>query len=91
MTSTGMIVGGSFKVSVLPNPSRTSFTLFLESNNELPVNIRILDVQGREINRSGNISANSIIKLGDKLNTGFYLAEIIQGDERKIVKLVKIQ
>ena len=91
MTSTGMIVGGSFKVSVLPNPSRTSFTLSLESNNELPVNIRILDVQGREINRSGNISANSIIKLGDKLNTGFYLAEIIQGDERKIVKLVKIQ
>ncbi|HEU5165292.1 MAG TPA: T9SS type A sorting domain-containing protein, partial [Chitinophagaceae bacterium] len=91
MTSTKMIVGESFKVSVLPNPSKTSFTLLIESNNELPVNIRILDVQGREINRLGNISANSIIKLGDKLNTGFYLAEILQGEERKIIKLVKIQ
>jgi len=91
MTSTRMIVGESFKVLVLPNPSRTSFTLTIESNNELPVNIRILDVQGREIYRIGNISANSIIKLGDKLNTGFYLAQIIQGSETKIVKLVKIQ
>ena len=86
-----MSVDESFKVSVLPNPSRTSFTLAIESNNELPVNIRILDVQGREINRLGNISANSIIKLGDKLHTGFYLAEIVQGNEKKIVKLVKIQ
>jgi hypothetical protein len=86
-----MIVDESFKVSVLLNPSRTSFTLAIESNNELPVSIRILDVQGREINRSGNIPANSLIKLGDKLHTGFYLAEIVQGNEKKIVKLVKIQ
>jgi len=91
ITSAKMIVGESFKVSVLPNPSRTSFTLSIESNNELPIYIRILDVQGREINRLGNISANSTTKLGDKLHTGFYLAEIVQGDERKIVKLVKIQ
>jgi hypothetical protein len=55
------------------------------------VNIRILDVQGREVNRLGNISANSIIQIGNKLNTGFYLAELVQGNERKIVKLVKIQ
>jgi hypothetical protein len=76
---------------VLPNPSRTSFTLSIESNNVLPINIRILDLQGREVNRLVDISANSIIKLGDKLYTGFYLAEIIQGEEKKIVKLVKIQ
>jgi hypothetical protein len=91
ITSTKIIIGEWFKVSVLPNPSRTSFALSIESNSELPVNIRILDVQGREINRLGNISANSIIKLGDNLHTGFYLAEIVQGNEKKIVKLVKIQ
>jgi predicted extracellular nuclease len=91
ITSNKIIVGESFKVAVLPNPSRTSFTLSIESNNNMPVNVRILDVQGREINRLGNVSANSILNIGDKLNTGFYLAEIIQGNERKIVKLVKIQ
>ena len=91
ITSNKVIMGESFKVAVLPNPSKTSFTLSIESHNESPVNIRILDVQGRVIDRLGNISANSIIKLGDKLKTGFYLAEIVQGEERKIVKLVKIQ
>jgi len=91
ITSTKLIVGESFRVAVLPNPSRSSFTLSIESNNELPVNIRILDVLGKEINCFANISANSVIKIGDKLTTGFYLAEIVQGNERKIVKLVKIQ
>jgi hypothetical protein len=91
ITSNNRITGGSFQVAVLPNPGRTSFTLSIESNNDLPVNVRILDVQGREINRLGNISANSIVKFGNNLKTGFYLAEIIQGNERKIVKLVKIQ
>jgi predicted extracellular nuclease len=91
ITSNKIIVGESFKVAVLPNPSRTSFTLSFESNNDIPVNIRILDVQGREVNRLGNISANSIIQIGDKLNNGFYLAELVQGNERKILKLVKIQ
>jgi predicted extracellular nuclease len=85
------IVGEPLKVSVLPNPSKTAFTLSIESNNDLPVNIRIIDVQGRVINRLGNISANSIIKLGNNLKTGFYMAEVIQGNERKILKLVKIQ
>ena len=91
VTTNKVIVKESLKVSVLPNPSRTSFTVSIESDNDLPVNIMIFDVQGREINRLRNISANSIIKLGNNLKTGFYLAEIIQGNERKIVKLVKIQ
>ena len=91
ITSNKAIVGESFKIAVLPNPSRASFILSIESNYDTPVHIRILDVQGREIERKGNIPANSILKIGDKLNTGFYLAEIVQGDERKVVKLVKIQ
>jgi hypothetical protein len=91
ITTSKFIVSESLKVSVLPNPSRSSFALSIESNNELPVNIRILDVQGREISKLGNLAANSIVRLGGNLKTGFYLAEIIQGNERKIVKLVKIQ
>jgi PKD repeat protein len=91
MTSNKTIIGGSFTVAVLPNPAKTNFTLSIESNSDSPVSIRLFDVQGRQIERLGNLSANSIVKFGDKLNSGFYLAEIMQGDEKKIVKLVKIQ
>jgi hypothetical protein len=79
------------KVTVLPNPSKTGFTLKLESESEQPLNLRILDLNGKELSRLGNLSANTVIRVGDNLMTGFYLAEIIQGQERKIVKLVKIQ
>jgi len=86
-----LVIPPSLKVAVLPNPSKTAFTLTLQSESELPVNLRILDLNGKEISRLGNLSANSIIRIGDNLRTGFYLAEIVQGQERKIVKLVKIQ
>jgi len=91
ITANKFIIGETLQVSVLPNPSRSSFTLLIESNNELPVNIRILDVQGREISKLGNLAPNSIVRVGNNLKTGFYLAEVVQGNERKIVKLVKIQ
>jgi predicted extracellular nuclease len=90
ITTNQFITGESFKVAVLPNPSRSSFILSIESNNELPVNIRILDVQGREIDQLRTQPANSIVKIGNTLKSGFYLAEVIQGNEKKIVKLVKI-
>jgi hypothetical protein len=91
ITSNKPFVGESFKVAVRPNPSRTSFTFSIESNNDALVNIRILDVQGREVNRLRNIPTNSIVTIGDNLSTGFYLAEIVQDGERRVVKLLKIQ
>lgn len=84
-------ITGVMKVTVLPNPSKTGFTLKLESESEQPLNLRILDLNGKELSRLGNLSANTVIRVGDNLMTGFYLAEIIQGQERKVVKLIKIQ
>lgn len=91
IVTNNVFFGESFKVAALPNPSRTSFALSIESNSDSPISIRILDIQGKQVDRLGNISANSIIKIGDKLKTGVYLAEIMQGNERKTVKLIKIQ
>ena len=91
ITRNKIVVAGSLKISVLPNPSRSSFTISIESNNDLPVHIRILDIAGREINQLRDLSANSVVIPGNNLKPGFYLAEVVQGNERKIVKLVKIQ
>jgi len=77
------------KVSVLPNPSRSFFTIEIESKNTDPVIIRILDVHGREVSRFSNFAANTYIRLGSELRTGIYFAEIIQRTEIKVLKLVK--
>ena len=55
-----------------------------------PVILRVIDVSGRIIEHK-KLSANQTIKIGDNYRPGMYFAEIIQGNESKMVKLVKIQ
>jgi len=80
----------NLKVSVLPNPSISFFNLKIESNSSMPVSIRVIDVYGREISRTGNLQINNYFKLGNELKAGLYFAEIIQGDQRKVLKLIKL-
>jgi predicted extracellular nuclease len=80
----------SLKVKTLPNPSSTYFTISIESANDSPVFIKVVDVFGRVISSLSNISPNSNVRLGNELSSGLYFAEIIQGNERKTVKLVKL-
>jgi hypothetical protein len=49
-----------------------------------------MDISGRIIEVK-NVTANQTIRIGDSYRAGMYFAELMQGEERKIVKLVKIQ
>jgi len=52
--------------------------------------LRVMDISGRII-ETKNVTSNQTIRVGDNYHAGIYLAEIVQGNDRKIVKLVKIQ
>ncbi|MES2332153.1 MAG: LamG-like jellyroll fold domain-containing protein [Bacteroidota bacterium] len=77
------------KVTVMPNPSTTYFTLKLESKYETPVNMRVMDASGRVIDAKSKIGANSMIQIGHNYSSGTYYAELIQGTKRKVVQLIK--
>ncbi|MES2332665.1 MAG: LamG-like jellyroll fold domain-containing protein [Bacteroidota bacterium] len=77
------------KVTVMPNPSTTYFTLKLESKYETPVNIRVMDGRGRVVDARSKIGANSTIQIGHNYSSGTYYAELIQGTKRKVVQLIK--
>jgi YVTN family beta-propeller protein len=77
------------KVTVMPNPSTSYFTLKLESKYETPVNLRVMDGTGRVVDAKSKIGANSTFQIGHNYSSGTYYAELIQGTRRKIVKLVK--
>jgi hypothetical protein len=77
------------KVTVMPNPSTTFFTLKLESKYETPVNMRVMDGRGRVIDAKSKIGANSTIQIGHNYSSGTYYAELIQGTKRKVVQLIK--
>ncbi len=85
------ILRGGLKVIVAPNPSSHAFQLNVVSIYNEPVMIRIMDLAGRQVEVLNNASSNQTITIGHKLRAGTYIAEVISGKEREVVKLVKMQ
>jgi hypothetical protein len=77
------------QAEVMPNPSSTFFNLAIKGSNDLPVTIKIMDIFGRVIERHERVAANTVLKVGSRWINGSYYAEIVQGDQRKIVKILK--
>ena len=79
------------KLTVLaaPNPSKSHFNLSIIGANDQEVSIKITDSYGRVIETRKGMFANSVIQLNRLQQAGLYFAEVIQGDSRKVVKLIK--
>ena len=78
------------KVTVMPNPTTTYFTLKLESKDaKTPMSIRVLDASGRAIEAKQQIEPNSNIQIGSSYPSGTFYTEVIQGNKRKVVQMIK--
>jgi hypothetical protein len=98
LTSKAVVEGESkaatdeeLKVTVMPNPSATYFTLKLESKYDAPVNMRVVDVLGRVVDNRMKLGSNATVEVGHNYQSGTYFAEFIQGNRRKVVQLLKIK
>jgi hypothetical protein len=81
----------SFTVTVMPNPSTSDFTLHITGKSAEPVQIRIVDITGKQISvtkLNGNVTA---ARLGADLGSGTYFAEVTRGNSRQVVKLVRLK
>lgn len=73
-----------------PNPSANNFTLNVKSNNTADkITMQVMDMLGRIIEIK-TVAANSAIKIGDRYMPGTYFVRIIQGNEHKEIKLIKL-
>jgi hypothetical protein len=86
----GMDEVSELTVKVLENPTRGIFQLRVSSNSTEKIRIRLIDASGRQVNLVNDVQSNSTIGIGNRLKTGTYFAEVIQGEARKIVKLIKM-
>jgi hypothetical protein len=77
-------------VLAVPNPSSRGFTINIQSSNSEKMSLKVSDIFGRTIEVKNNISANHLLKFGDTYRPGIYLAEVMQGREKVILKLVKL-
>lgn len=79
-----------FKVIVSPNPSTTDFRLQVISKSREPITVRLMDVNGVLREQSQVFIKTSSINIGAHLVGGTYFAEVIQGSNRQVVKLIKL-
>lgn len=78
-------------VTVMGNPSRSMFTVKIQSKHTQPVQIRVFDMYGRAVESKANQHANSTVQFGHNLGNGTYYAEFTQGSRRKVVQLIKVK
>ena len=78
-------------VTVMPNPSYHEFKLIVSSDDKnTPIYLRILDVNSKNIEIRSGITTDQTVTIGGNYIKGVYFGEVIQGNKRKIIKLVKL-
>ena len=77
-------------VRVYPNPSTSYFTLNIETGNDKEkISVRLIDVTGRIMETRNNLSGSQVVRIGNNLKAGLYIAEIRQGNSTRQIKLLK--
>jgi hypothetical protein len=77
-----------FDVNAFPNPSEHQFQLVVSSSSSEPLEIKVFDIVGKQVAMMKK-NAGEPIKFGQEFKTGTYIAEVIQGSQRKTIKLIK--
>ena len=72
-----------------PNPSSNRFILITKSNKILQITLTVRDAVGRVVEVKQHLPATGNVPLGQGYRPGVYYAEVVQGSERKTIKLVK--
>jgi uncharacterized delta-60 repeat protein len=76
-------------VKLFSNPTRDFFTLFIQSNSNESITLRVMDIFGRVVEVKSNVAANSTLKIGSNYRAGVYFAELKQGNKKQVMTLIK--
>ena len=78
-------------VKTSPNPTANFFTLNITSNDvKTNATVRVMDAVGRPLNRFAKVEIGSSVTFGQSYTSGTYYAEVSQGIQHKVLKLIKL-
>lgn len=77
-------------IKAVPNPFESEYVLMAQGGNELPVQVSVYDMLGKQVEQF-SVEANELENrsLGSNLTSGIYNVMIAQGDEQQVVRIVK--
>ena len=76
-------------VKAMPNPTESYFNLSVNSKKPDVVSVRVFDLFRKTIEVHEKVLPGTIIKMGAMWTGGTYFVEVIQGDHRKVIKIIK--
>jgi hypothetical protein len=79
----------NWNVRVDPNPSTDHFNITVNGSAAWPVSVRVVDISGRVVQKYEKVTGSAVLQVGSDWKNGIYFAEVVQGNERKIIKLIK--
>jgi hypothetical protein len=80
----------NYNVILFPNPTVSSFSLNVVSDNNEMIEVSVYDIQGRNIeNKTFNKEDINSIRIGESLPTGIYNVIVKQGENIKSQRLIK--
>jgi hypothetical protein len=84
------VVTAPFKVVAYPNPFSDSFVLDIQTSSVEPISVVIYDMAGRLL-ETRDIQADNLAsqRIGERYPAGVYNAIVTQGDETRVVRVVK--
>jgi hypothetical protein len=74
-----------------PNPSAAGFTVRWQSRLAAPVTLRVYDMTGKLVEGKSNLAPSGYTQIGAQYQTGMYIAEMLQGNKRTTIRLLKIK
>ncbi len=80
----------AFSATLLSNPSVSDFTLRVNTSSQEPVSMQLMDMSGKLISVINQKGGTTYTDFGSNLLTGTYIIVVKQGNNRKVVKLMKL-
>ena len=79
-----------FTIKAIPNPSANYFTIRLAGGDgTAKMSLRVTDIFGRTIEQRDNLQYTGSLLVGRGYRPGVYIVELIQGNTRRQLKLLK--
>lgn len=77
------------KIGIYPNPSASQFTLNIPQKPGSRADVMVYDISGRQVLSFRNIQ-NDKVMFGNELKPGTYVVQVIQGNNKQTIKVVKV-
>ncbi len=91
LKETKPLVSTAFNVIVSPIPSMSTFNVYLKGSNLVErVTVRVFDQVGKLVELHTSCMIGQQLRIGEHFAKGLYIVEAIQGNARRIVKIIKL-